>query len=50
MVTNFAVKRIATDLLKVLTGQEPSAGEVDNLSDDLKKLLTEKYGVQESRF
>jgi hypothetical protein len=45
MARNAFIKDTAAELLKRFKGVEPSAGEVDSLSEDIAEILTNKYNV-----
>lgn len=48
-VTNSLIKRVSTDLLETLKGEPASAGEVDNLSEDIAEILVTKFNVSEGK-
>jgi hypothetical protein len=46
-VTNYILKNAAENLLKYFQGQEPTAGEVDKLSEGIADLLVKNHNVSE---
>lgn len=49
MARNSFIKDTSAELLKHFKGTEPSAGEVDNLSEDIAKILVTKFNVSEGK-
>lgn len=46
-VTNYILKNAAENLLKHFHGQDPTAGEVDKLSEGITDLLVKNHNVSE---
>lgn len=46
-VTNYILKNAAENLLKYFHGQDPTAGEVDKLSEGIADLLVKNHNVSE---
>lgn len=48
-VTNYVLKNAAENLLKYFNGTEPSAGEVDKLSEEIAESLVKNHNVSEGK-
>lgn len=48
-VTNQLIKVCAGELLKTLKGTEPSAGDVDSLSEEIAILLVKNHNVSRGK-